>query len=288
MENLGSWAVICGAAYLILYVLPMTVEIVQSSKFNPAYPSARLVLKEALRSARGVILCTAYDVLVNEGTRRGQLPMFRWSVLSENVATVTATEVIVVGVALYLWGDFHFYWSHRSLHQPTLFRWVHKVHHESYNPDPLSGLSMHPIESLVYFSSCVLLAPVVPLWVFRVFKVSLILAPINGHAGHGSWEDLAGTHHYIHHAKFNWNYGSSPLWDRLCGTVFDEARLSQVKEKAQLQAALAMEQARLCGAVVVDGKRSAPKETTEGAAADHSKADSAPHGHYNLRTRNRH
>ena len=26
--------------------------------------------------------------------------------------------------------------------------------------------------------------------------------------------------HYIHHSKFNWNYGSSPLWDHIMGTNF--------------------------------------------------------------------
>ena len=28
-------------------------------------------------------------------------------------------------------------------------------------------------------------------------------------------------HHYIHHAKFNWNFGSSPVWDLLCGTDYE-------------------------------------------------------------------
>lgn len=40
-------------------------------------------------------------------------------------------------------------------------------HHESYNPDPWSGLSMHPVEHLIYFSAALVTAIVAPLWVVR-------------------------------------------------------------------------------------------------------------------------
>ena len=59
---------------------------------------------------------------------------------------------------MFLWGDFHFYWTHRLLHTPWFYKSVHKTHHESYNPDPFSGLSMHWFESAVYFSAAPLLA----------------------------------------------------------------------------------------------------------------------------------
>lgn len=34
--------------------------------------------------------------------------------------------------------------------------WVHSVHHKSYNPGPFSGLAMHPVEHLLYYT-CTLL-----------------------------------------------------------------------------------------------------------------------------------
>lgn len=62
------------------------------------------------------------------------------------------------------WRDGHFYWVHRVMHpwnvQPDggkwLYRVAHSLHHKSYNTGPFSGLSMHPIEHLFYYS-CTLL-----------------------------------------------------------------------------------------------------------------------------------
>ena len=53
---------------------------------------------------------------------------------------------------------------------------VHKEHHESYNPDPFSGLSMHWAESTIYFSSALLISPIVPLWVFRLLSLGLLVS----------------------------------------------------------------------------------------------------------------
>jgi sterol desaturase/sphingolipid hydroxylase (fatty acid hydroxylase superfamily) len=52
-----------------------------------------------------------------------------------------------------------------------------------------------------------------------MFK-SLIIFPLEGHNGYGSWNIESSNNHYIHHSKFNWNYGSSPLWDHLMGTNY--------------------------------------------------------------------
>ena len=53
---------------------------------------------------------------------------------------------------------------------------VHKEHHESFNPDPFSGLSMHWAESTIYFSSAILISPIVPLWVFRLLSLGLLVS----------------------------------------------------------------------------------------------------------------
>merc|ERR1719229_466667 len=61
------------------------------------------------------------------------------------------------------WRDFHFYWIHRMMHKwnwtvfgidggEMLYKYAHSLHHKSYNTGPWSGLSMHPIEHLLYYS----------------------------------------------------------------------------------------------------------------------------------------
>ena len=84
-------------------------------------------------------------------------------------------------VFVMLWADLHFYASHRLLHAyKSLYRYVHKVHHRSHNTDPWSGLSMHPIEQLIYFSAMLVgclpgLGAVVPFWVTHALSVGLVV-----------------------------------------------------------------------------------------------------------------
>ena len=49
-----------------------------------------------------------------------------------------------------------FYFAHRLLHWPPLYEVAHKLHHRNTNPGPWSGLSMHPIEHVIYFSTILL------------------------------------------------------------------------------------------------------------------------------------
>jgi len=55
---------------------------------------------------------------------------------------------------------------------------------------------------------------------FRGLSIGLIIAPLEGHWGFGSWNKEGTFNHYIHHSKFNWNYGSSPMWDHIMGTNY--------------------------------------------------------------------
>ena len=41
--------------------------------------------------------------------------------------------------AAHAFNDVFFYWTHRLLHTKWLYTHVHKIHHESFNPDPWAG-----------------------------------------------------------------------------------------------------------------------------------------------------
>jgi len=119
------------------------------------------------------------------------------------------------------WRDFHFYFAHRFSHIRAVYKYVHSLHHRNTDPEPFSGLCMHPVEHLIYFSNALTpslfigLSPIVYMWNF----MHLSLAPGAGHSGfEDHWQ--ADQYHYAHHAKFECNYGSpSTGWiDQLCGT----------------------------------------------------------------------
>merc|ERR1739845_282116 len=47
---------------------------------------------------------------------------------------------------MFVMEDFVFYWSHRLLHHPKLYPYIHKVHHESKSTTSLSSVATHPLE----------------------------------------------------------------------------------------------------------------------------------------------
>jgi len=132
----------------------------------------------------------------------------------------------------------HFYVVHRLMHpwfktsspyrRYDLGRWlyvhVHKLHHLSVNPGPWSGLSMHIGEHLLYYT-CALWPLLVggvyhPLaYLYTLYHATI--APIGGHDGR-DFPHGASAFHYLHHAKYECNYGV-PLvpFDRLFGTHRD-------------------------------------------------------------------
>ena len=59
---------------------------------------------------------------------------------------------MILGLCIILIHEFHFFTTHRMIHIPVLYKYVHSVHHNSVNPSPWSSLSMHPVEHLIYFS----------------------------------------------------------------------------------------------------------------------------------------
>lgn len=124
--------------------------------------------------------------------------------------------------AIPLWRDLHFYIAHRFLHIRAIYTYVHKLHHRNADPEPFSGMTMHPIEHLYYFSNAFTpslylsgLSPLIFTWNF----IHLTIAPAAGHSG---WEDhfQSDQYHYVHHAKFECNYGSptSGCIDQYLGT----------------------------------------------------------------------
>lgn len=129
-----------------------------------------------------------------------------------------------------MWISFHFYWIHRALHWPPLYRLAHALHHRNTNVGPWSGLSMHPVEHLMYFSSVLLHLIVIahPVHVlFHMFHQALTAA-----TSHTGFEGLVvkdktrlalGTfHHQMHHRYFDCNYGNLEVpWDKVFGSFHD-------------------------------------------------------------------
>jgi sterol desaturase/sphingolipid hydroxylase (fatty acid hydroxylase superfamily) len=126
---------------------------------------------------------------------------------------------VLIMIAVLFWRQFHFYWVHRLIHWKPLYNLIHFVHHKNVNVGPWSGLAMHPLEHLVYFS-VVLIHWIVPSHPIHViFNLQHAgLTPALGHAGfdklvtqedHGLKND--NYFHYLHHRFFTVNFGTEAV-----------------------------------------------------------------------------
>lgn len=128
--------------------------------------------------------------------------------------------------------DTWFYWTHRWMHRPKLFRIAHAVHHASRPPTAWAAMSFHPWEALTGAVVIPALVLVVPIHV-GALAVVLSIMTVMGVSNHMGWEMfpralvrgpagrwlITATHHQRHHDFYNCNYGLYfRVWDRLCGT----------------------------------------------------------------------
>jgi sterol desaturase/sphingolipid hydroxylase (fatty acid hydroxylase superfamily) len=132
----------------------------------------------------------------------------------------------VIGPALLLFiHDAYFYWTHRLLHQPTLYRKYHAVHHASLKPSGWASFSFHPGESIVNAAAIPLIILFLPLHPVHllVHLTIMTLTAVTNHSGFevlpknsnrhwlGKWL-ISGVHHTQHHRYFKYNFGLFFSW----------------------------------------------------------------------------
>jgi len=183
----------------------------------------------------------------------GQLTFFQaiimWMMANGYAPTITFSEnpvwFVLALMLLPIWSAFHFYWVHRLLHVPFLYKHVHSLHHRNINIGPWAGNSMHPVEHLIYFSS-LLIHCVVPTHPVHLFFHVVYQGP-GAAMTHTGYEELLikdkkrlalGTfYHQLHHRYYECNYGNQEMpWDRWFGTFHDGSSEGTQETKARRQA----------------------------------------------------
>ena len=182
--------------------------------------------------ASAVPIWTAYEVVTFWLYANGKIPYLDFK------------EHPVYFVLLFLlipfWREFHFYLIHRLIHWKPLYNKVHYLHHYNINPGPWSGLAMHPVEHLLYFSVVLIhyVVPSHPLH-FMFNSQHTALTPAPGHSGFEGklfkYLTFGSYFHYLHHRLFDCNYGESTIpMDKWFG-IFEDG--SQTQTEKQIAAA---------------------------------------------------
>lgn len=141
--------------------------------------------------------------------------------------------------------DFLFYWSHRAMHTPWLYKNIHKQHHEYNVSISFAAEYSHPVEYILGNSLPMALGTLILghtnihvitwfIWVsFRTVSTA------DGHCGYDfPWSPLfffpfhtGAAFHDFHHSKNQGNYGSFfTIWDTICGTDYNFFRFCEKNE----------------------------------------------------------
>lgn len=134
---------------------------------------------------------------------------------------------------MFLLHDAYFYWIHRLMHHPKIFKYVHLIHHKSTNPSPWTAYAFHPFEAVLEALIVTIFAFSIPIQrdAIIIYMLFQIFYNVYGHLGFeimpknfnkhwlGKWVSTTVVHN-MHHKYFVKNYGLwTTIWDRLMGTM---------------------------------------------------------------------
>lgn len=188
--------------------------------------------------ASGVPIWTAYEVVTLWLYANDTIPYVSWET---NPVWFVALLLLIPAIR-----EMHFYWIHRLIHWPPLYRTVHQLHHRNVNIGPWSGISMHPVEHLLYFSGALLHWVIPSHPVHALFHLQHAgLSPAQGHVGFDRVvvKGIGGVRignyfHYLHHKHFECNYSGDglPVFDKLFGTFHDGSPEAEERMNARARA----------------------------------------------------
>jgi sterol desaturase/sphingolipid hydroxylase (fatty acid hydroxylase superfamily) len=228
--QVGSrYYLLAGLAFFIFYVLLRKRK--ASSKIQSRFPSITDYRREILYSTFTILLFALIPIffVFNPSVRP-------YTKLYSTIAERGWLYYLALYPIKFFVHDTYFYWAHRLMHHPRLFKIFHLVHHQSTNPSPWAAYAFHPLEAIVELGIFVLFLFLFPIHKSHliIFFLLSIIYNIYGHLGWelypkgfnktllGKWINTSASHNQ-HHKYFKGNYGLYFLcWDRWMGTLRED------------------------------------------------------------------
>ncbi len=214
-----------GLAFSIFYVLFKKKFL--SIKIQKLFPKQKDYLREIGYSFFTMFIFSLYAVLVFKS------PLKNHTLIYNDMHKYSLIYFFLsIPLALII-HDSYFYWMHRLMHHPKLFKYFHLVHHKSTNPSPWTSYSFHPLEALVEGAIIVIVVFLIPMHPIAIglFLIFMLTYNVYGHLGFeifpnwliktklGRWFNTS-TNHNMHHKYFNNNYGLYfRFWDEFMKTT---------------------------------------------------------------------
>ena len=165
--NLGRYIVISGGFFLVFYVFFRSRW--SAEKIQPSYANKNYYLREFAYSILtllifvGVALFVFYSPLREYNKLYRSIDEYGWGYWWFSV------------IAMILLHDTYFYWTHRAMHHPKIYRHVHLVHHLSQNPSPWAAFAFHPLEAVVEAGIVVIIAFLFPFHLSALLTLLLFM-----------------------------------------------------------------------------------------------------------------
>ncbi|MGB0507465.1 MAG: sterol desaturase family protein [Pikeienuella sp.] len=231
------YAVGAGGVYLVLNLI--LSRWINRLKIRPTKPPLRQIGRELILSFRTILIFAGVGSIIGLGVGTD------WFQIYLDINEYGIWWLVLSTVTLIVAHDAWFYWAHKIIHHPRLFRRFHRAHHLSHNPTPFTAYSFDIGEAVInaiYLPIILLVLPSHPIALF-IFTGHMMLRNALGHSGyevfpanrHG--KPLLGflttvTHHDMHHAHAGYNLGLYfTWWDRIMGTEHPDY-LTQYAAKA--------------------------------------------------------
>lgn len=224
LNDFLRYALVAGLAYIIFYVLfkqkwghrkIQATPLLQSQiRFEMAYSFSTII----------IFSLVGFSIL--------KLKKAGFTLIYDDLAQYSYGWLPLSFIIITLLHDAYFYWMHRLMHHPKLFKTIHLVHHKSTSPSPWAAYSFHPIEAVIEAGIFPFLVFILPLHglVLFAFTSYMIVRNVFGHLGieilpkgfaRNKWIGWHTTsvHHDMHHKYFYQNYGLYfRWWDKWFGT----------------------------------------------------------------------
>lgn len=234
LKNLPLIALFAGSWHLLLYVKrSQETDYKYNSRWlsieNPKFLFGRQFWDNIFWTVISAVpVWTAYELITLRLQMRGLLPCVSWR--------EHPIYCLLLLLVIPIFQDTHFYVIHRLIHWRPLYAAMHSLHHKNINPGPWSGLAMHPLEHVLYFST------VLVHWIIASHPIHVLfhlqytaLSPALSHCGFHTIVfnkrlrlNTEQYTHYLHHKYFKVNYGGDivPL-DKWFGTFHDGSTEAQ-------------------------------------------------------------
>lgn len=233
-ENIGEYFAYAFGFFILFWVILNSV--ISGRKLTKKrWPKLQQVFSEAIFSLTTQFIFIAVIMWITYLVTDGRIEANAYSELNFLGVPYFVLTVLLV----FFVHDTFFYWFHRFMHMKSMYRWIHKTHHESRDPTPFTTFHFHPVEAIleaIAGKATIIIFLLIPYHesLPAIWVTGMILFNSIGHLGfeiYPSWwhkipiisGKTTAMHHYMHHQRVGGNYALYfRFWDRLCKTEFSD------------------------------------------------------------------